>query len=425
MNSNDNNEKFIDTTNKCSFCNHEFSQSQLLFVGGLGDVKLCPNCLQLINTYYNSYIKIDNNSSVNHNISHKDLHFKYKPKDIYEFLDQYVIGQEATKKTLSVAIYNHYKRLVYKKYNVLSKNTEIDKSNILLLGPTGSGKTLLCKTIARMLDVPFVIADATSLTQSGYVGEDVESVLSKLYLASNQDIEKTERGIVFIDEIDKIGTKRGSTNITRDVSGEGVQQSLLKMLEGSIVSCSPTGGRIHPEQQLIQIDTSNILFICSGAFVGIEDVIRKRLGKKTVGFIKPTNNKNIDIDDNILSYVTHQDIRSFGMIPELIGRLPIISYTTKLDNEQLIQVLTKPKNAIIRQYIELMSLDGVKLTFDLRALNTIVDYAVKQDTGARGLRGIMEKIMEDVMFNTPNSNKKTIRITSRFVEKAINQYNKI
>ena len=326
-----------------------------------------------------------------------------------------MIGQDSAKKTLSVAVYNHYKRL----FSNYDKNEcELEKSNIIMLGPSGSGKTILCKTIARMIDVPFVIADATSLTQSGYVGEDVESVLSKLLQASDYDIKRAEQGIVFIDEIDKIGTKKGNTSITRDVSGEGVQQALLKMLEGTIVNCPPNGGRIHPEQKLVPIDTTNILFICSGAFVGIEKEISRRHNKHAVGFV--TGRETENETDDPLDDVNTQDLRSFGLIPEIIGRLPIIAHTTKLTREELYDVLTKPRNALVKQYKTMLQLDDININFKKDALYYIVDKAIDTEVGARGLRGIMEKIMEDYMFRCAEYKNKKINITKKNIEKILN-----
>ena len=373
-------------------------------VVGLDGTMMCDSCLSLARN-----IKFETNSS---NVEKKNFP---NPQEIYEFLNQYVIGQDSAKKTLSVAVYNHYKRL----FSNYDKNEcEIDKSNVMMLGPSGSGKTILCKTIARMIDVPFVIADATSLTQSGYVGEDVESVLSKLLQASDYDIKRAEQGIVFIDEIDKIGTKKGNTSITRDVSGEGVQQALLKMLEGTIVNCPPNGGRIHPEQKLVPIDTTNILFICSGAFVGIEEEISRRHNKHAVGFV--TGRETENETDDLLDDVNTQDLRSFGLIPEIIGRLPIIAHTTKLTREELYDVLTKPRNALIKQYKTMLQLDDIEISFKKDALYYIVDKAIDTEVGARGLRGIMEKIMEDYMFRCAEYKNKKINITKKNIEKILN-----
>ena len=388
----------------CSFCGRIINKKEPAVIGGDGSVIICSDC-------------IDDLKSVKFSTGEKNIEENKKfptPHEIYEFLNQYVIGQDSAKKTLSVAVYNHYKRL-FSKYD--HNDVELEKSNIVLLGPSGSGKTLLCKTIARMIDVPFVIADATSLTQSGYVGEDVESVLSKLLQAADYDIDKAEQGIVFIDEIDKIGTKKGNTSITRDVSGEGVQQALLKMLEGTIVNCPPNGGRIHPEQKLVPIDTTNILFICSGAFVGIKEEVEKRHNKHAVGFVTGRTEKNENNDP--LDDVNALDLRSFGLIPELIGRLPIIAHTTELTNEELYKVLTEPKNAIIRQYKTLLNIDNKELEFDNNALKFIVELAVKNEVGARGLRGILEKVMEQYMFDAPSTDAERIVVTKKNVKKIL------
>lgn len=389
--------------NICSFCGKPITKDMNAVVG-LDGTMMCDSCLSLARN-----VKFETNSS---NVEKKNFP---NPQEIYEFLNQYVIGQDSAKKTLSVAVYNHYKRL----FSNYDKNEcEIEKSNIVMLGPSGSGKTILCKTIARMIDVPFVIADATSLTQSGYVGEDVESVLSKLLQASDYDIKRAEQGIVFIDEIDKIGTKKGNTSITRDVSGEGVQQALLKMLEGTIVNCPPNGGRIHPEQKLVPIDTTNILFICSGAFVGIEEEISRRHNKHAVGFVTGRETEN-ETDDQ-LDDVNTQDLRSFGLIPEIIGRLPIIAHTTKLTREELYDVLTKPRNALVKQYKTMLQLDDIEISFKKDALYYIVDKAIDTEVGARGLRGIMEKIMEDYMFRCAEYKNKKINITKKNIEKILN-----
>lgn len=386
--------------NICNFCGKAIEPDSNVAVGLDGKSFICDECLAVAKG-----IKFDVDSTC------LEQRTFPTPQEIYAFLNDYVIGQESAKKTLSVAVYNHYKRL----FSNYDKNEcELEKSNIVLLGPSGSGKTLLCKTIARMIDVPFVIADATSLTQSGYVGEDVESVLSKLLQASDYDIKRAEQGIVFIDEIDKIGTKQGNTSITRDVSGEGVQQALLKMLEGTIVNCPPNGGRIHPEQKLVPIDTTNILFICSGAFVGIEQVVEKRKNQHTVGF--NIQQKDNDKSNDILNDVNTQDLRSFGLIPELIGRLPIIAHTTKLTDEQLLQILTEPKNALIKQYKTLLALDDVTIDFKNDALKYIVELTMNNDVGARGLRGIMERIMEDYMFRCAEYKNKNIIITKKNIK---------
>lgn len=336
-----------------------------------------------------------------------------KPKEIKEFLDRYVIGQEDAKKFLSVAVYNHYKRLAQPDTD---DDVEIEKSNIIMVGPTGTGKTLLAKSIARLLDVPFTIVDATVLTQAGYVGEDIESLLTRLLQAADYDVEKAERGIVFIDEIDKIARKGDNPSITRDVSGEGVQQGLLKLLEGSVVNVPPQGGRKHPEQRMIPVDTRNILFICGGAFDGIEQKVAHRLNSHVVGF--GSDNKRVDAD-NFMNYVAPQDLKSFGLIPEIIGRLPVITHLQPLDRDALRRVLTEPRNALTRQYQKLFALDGVELTFDDDALDYIVDKAVEFKLGARGLRSIVESVMMDAMFDSPSEKNKKLNITRDFVQHQI------
>jgi ATP-dependent Clp protease ATP-binding subunit ClpX len=342
-----------------------------------------------------------------------DLQSVPKPKEICEFLDSYVIGQDAAKRFLSVAVYNHYKRLNQTK----DDDVDIEKSNIILVGPTGTGKTLLAKTIARLLDVPFTIVDATVLTQAGYVGEDIESLLTRLLQAADYDVEKAERGIVFIDEIDKIARKGDNPSITRDVSGEGVQQ----LLEGSIVNVPPQGGRKHPEQRMIPVDTKNILFICGGAFDGIERKIAQRLNSHTVGYSN-TARKGVD-RNNFLQYVAPQDLKSFGLIPEIIGRLPVLTHLEPLDRDALRRVLTEPKNAIVRQYIKLFDMDGVKLSFAPEALDLIVDKAIEYKLGARGLRSIVETIMMDAMFDTPSTDIKEFIVTDEYALRKLQEAN--
>lgn len=333
-----------------------------------------------------------------------------KPKDIKAYLDQYIIGQDDAKKYLSVAVYNHYKRLLSQQDEAADDNVEIEKSNIVMVGSTGTGKTLLARTIAKLLKVPFTIVDATVFTQAGYVGEDVESILSRLLQVADYDVARAERGIVFIDEIDKIARKGDNPSITRDVSGEGVQQSMLKLLEGSIVNVPPKGGRKHPDQDYIQVDTHNILFICGGAFDGIEKKIAQRLNTHTVGYDSVQNKQKIDTSD-LMQYVEPQDLKSFGLIPEIIGRLPVLTYLNPLDREALRNILTEPKNSITKQYIKLFALDGIKLTFEPEVLDYVVDKAVEYKLGARGLRSIVESIMTEAMFEAPSDNRKEFTVT--------------
>ena len=341
----------------------------------------------------------------------------HKPKDIHHFLDQYVIGQDRAKKLLSVAVYNHYKRL----NNNLSDDNELEleKSNILMVGPTGTGKTLLAKSIAKLLNVPFTIVDATVLTEAGYVGEDVESILSRLLQEADYNVAKAERGIVFIDEIDKIARKSDNPSITRDVSGEGVQQAMLKLLEGSVVNVPPQGGRKHPDQEFLHVNTQNILFICGGAFEGIERRIAQRLNTQVIGF---GAQDKVKIDkNNLLQYVEAQDLRAYGLIPEIIGRLPVITYLDHLDREALKRILTEPKNALMRQYEKLFELDGIKLTVEPEVLDLIVDTSLENKLGARGLRSICEAIMTDAMYDAPSTNKKTFKVTLDYAKEKLNK----
>ena len=393
---------------KCTFCGRSRKETGILIQGLSGYI--CDSCVEQAQQIIKEEIYHAPKKTLQ---KHKLL----KPVQIFEFLNQYVIGQENAKRSLSVAVYNHYKRIFQKD---TKNDVEIEKSNIILVGETGTGKTLLARTIAKMLDVPFTIVDATVLTEAGYVGEDVESLLSRLLQVANYDVKRAEMGIVFIDEIDKIARKGDNPSITRDVSGEGVQQALLKLLEGSVVNVPPQGGRKHPEQHFIEVDTKNILFICGGAFEGIQKKISHRLNTLVVGYRSSHNKEQID-RDNLMQYIAPQDLRAYGLIPEIIGRLPLLTYLQPLDRSALRQILTEPKNAITKQYIKLFKMDGIDLTFDENSLEFVVDKAIEFKLGARGLRSICENIMLDAMFDAPTSKSKTLNISLEYCQHKINK----
>lgn len=393
----------------CAFCGRPASQVDMLIHGT--DACICSDCAERAKEIVDTSLRSARAQSVE-----ADFGELPKPKDIKAYLDQYIIGQDDAKKYLSVAVYNHYKRLLSQQDEAADDNVEIEKSNIVMVGSTGTGKTLLARTIAKLLKVPFTIVDATVFTQAGYVGEDVESILSRLLQVADYDVARAERGIVFIDEIDKIARKGDNPSITRDVSGEGVQQSMLKLLEGSIVNVPPKGGRKHPDQDYIQVDTHNILFICGGAFDGIEKKIAQRLNTHTVGYDSVQNKQKIDTSD-LMQYVEPQDLKSFGLIPEIIGRLPVLTYLNPLDRKALRSILTEPKNSITKQYIKLFALDGIKLTFEPEVLDYVVDKAVEYKLGARGLRSIVESIMTEAMFEAPSNNSKEFTVTVDYARK--------
>lgn len=404
---------------KCSFCGRPESSTRFFIAGMVASVAICHECVQDASDLLKMNLQIDSEES-----------FKFEkaklpiPKEIKQYLDDYVIGQEDAKKYLSVAVYNHYKRLRQKNTKDDDDGVEIEKSNIIMVGSTGTGKTLLAKTIAKKLHVPFAIVDATVLTEAGYVGEDIESILTRLLQVADYDVESAERGIVFIDEIDKIARKNDNPSITRDVSGEGVQQGLLKLLEGAIVNVPPQGGRKHPEQRMIAVNTQHILFICGGAFDGIEKKIATRLNTSVVGYAAVKSNEQID-KNNLLQYIAPQDLKAFGLIPEIIGRLPILTYLEPLDRSALRSILTEPKNSIIKQYTKLFKMDGIALSFDDDVLEYIVDKAIEFKLGARGLRSITETIMIDEMFEIPSKKptNKSLSISLSYAQSKIEKAN--
>ncbi len=393
----------------CSFCGLNKLQTKILVAGQ--DAHICDQCIE-------QAFSILNHQNKSKEVSISTEKNNLTPKEIKKYLDDYVVGQEYSKKVISVSVYNHYKRIAQEN----NDNIEIEKSNVVMVGPTGTGKTLIAKTISKLLDVPLAIVDATVLTEAGYVGEDVENILTRLLQASDYNIEKAEKGIIFIDEIDKISRKSDNPSITRDVSGEGVQQALLKLMEGAVVNVPPKGGRKHPDQNFIKLNTSNILFIAGGAFNGIEKIISKRLNMNAVGF-KNSNLKSVTESKNIIENIIPNDLKDFGLIPEILGRLPILTYMLQLDSKDLKNVLTQPKNSLIKQYIKLFEIDGIKLDFDDNALNYIVSKAMEFKLGARGLRSICETILIDDMFNLPGSNKKNLYIDKNHIESKLKGLN--